>query len=247
MDIVLMSFADPDKTQDYDNGKEPIEVKNHELVAEHYQLPSINLAKEVRDRMLNKEFSWADDFKDLHPSVFGQELYFSTIKSLLNACFKNDKTLKNNILQADFLNKNSFTNGKYFAIENAQYDAHWVLDKNWEPTDGLPTRNGFVNVPMLVSTTPESSLSLNFEGTAVGISIISGADAGIIFYSIDDAPFKNLDLYTKWSGQLHLPWYLILGSGLKEGKHTLQLKISAEKNSKSKGNACRIVHFLVNK
>ncbi len=246
MDIILMSFADPDKTQDYDTGKEPIEVKNHELVAEHYQLPSINLAKEVRDRMLNKEFSWADDFKDLHPSVFGQELYFSTIKSLLNACFYDAKTLKDNVLPIDFLNKNCFINGQYFAIENAQFDAHWTLDKNWKPTDGLPTREGFVNVPMLVSTTPESGLSLKFEGTAVGISIVSGADAGIISYSIDNAPFKNLDLYTQWSGQLHLPWYLILGSGLKEEKHTLQLKMSTEKNPKSKGNACRIVHFLVN-
>lgn len=246
MDIVLMSFADPDKTQDYDNGKEPIEVKNHELVAAHYGLPSINLAKEVRDRMLNKEFSWADDFKDLHPSLFGQELYFSSIKSLLNECLKNDKTLNNNVLQTIFLNKNSFTKGKYYAIENAQYDAHWMLDTHWKPTDGLPTRDGFVNVPMLISDTPESTLSLKFEGMAVGISIVSGADAGIISYSIDNMPFKNLDLYTQWSGQLHLPWYLILGSSLKEGKHTLQLKISAEKNPKSEGNACRIVHFLVN-
>ncbi len=155
MDVVMMSFADPDKTKDYDNGIEPIEVKNHELVAEYYQLPSINLAKEVRDRMLNKEFSWEDDFKDLHPSVFGQEVYFSTIKSLLNDCFNNSKTLKNNILQRNFLNSNSFTKGKYYPIENAQYDAQWTLDKNWKPTDRLPTREGFVNVPMLISTTPK--------------------------------------------------------------------------------------------
>jgi sialidase-1 len=98
MDIVFMSFADPDKTQDYNNGTEPVEIKNHELVAEHYHLPSINLAKEVRDKMLHKEFSWEDDFKDLHPSVFGQELYFSTIKSLLKVCFIDYKSLKNNDL-----------------------------------------------------------------------------------------------------------------------------------------------------
>ncbi len=43
------------------------------------------------------------------------------------------------------------------------------------------------------------------------------------------------------------PWYLLLGSDLKKGKHTLQLKIAAENNSQSTGNACRIVYFLVNK
>lgn len=246
IDIVLMSFADPAKTKDYDNGEEPIEIKNHELVAEHYQLPSINLAKEIRDKIQNKEFSWAYDFKDLHPSVFGQELYFSAIKSLLKQGFNSSNLLINNTLPLQPLNNGSFNNGKYYSIENAQHDDQWTLDKDWTPSDGLPTRDGFVHVPMLVSTTPESTLSLNFKGTAVGISIISGADAGIISYSIDNAPFKNLDLYTQWSGQLHLPWYLILGSDLTQGTHTLQLKISAEKNPKSKGNACRIVHFLIN-
>ncbi|MBL7817134.1 MAG: exo-alpha-sialidase [Saprospiraceae bacterium] len=245
MDIVLMSFADPDKTQDYDDHKEPIEVKNHELIAAHYQLPSINLAKEIRDRMQNKEFSWRDDFNDLHPSVFGQELYFSTIKSLLNACF-NASTTAIRTSNPEPLNKSSFVTGKYYAFDNAQYDTHWSLDNNWQPTDGLPTRQGFVHVPVLVSTTPESTLSLPFEGTAVGISIVSGADAGMISYSIDGAPYKNLDLYTRWSGQLHLPWYLVLGAGLTPDKHVLTLKISVEKNPKSKGNACRIVHFLVN-
>jgi sialidase-1 len=246
MDIILMSFADPNKTQDYDNGKQPIEIKNHELIAAHYRLPSINLAKEVRDKMQNKEFSWAYDFKDLHPSVFGQELYFSAIKKLLTTCFDNPKTLIDNKLEPPSLNKSNFNNGRYVSVENAKYGTQWTLDKDWTPTDGLPTRHGFVHVPMLISTNPQSPLSFNFQGTAVGISIVSGADAGIISYSIDKAPFKNIDLYTQWSGQLHLPWYLILGSGLRHGKHTLDLKLSAENNPKSKGNACRIVHFLVN-
>jgi sialidase-1 len=246
MDVVMMSFIDPTKMKTYDNGKEPIEVKNHELIADYYQLPSINLAKEMWDKMQKKEFSWAYDFKDLHPSVFGQELYFSAIKSLLTQCFNPSKSLKNNVLRTDFLNKTSFANGKYYSVENAQLGANWALDKNWKPTEKLETRDGFVNVPMIVSATPESGFSLNFKGTVVGLSVVSGPDTGIISYSIDDAPFKNLDLYTRWSPHLYLPWYVLLGSGLSEGKHTLQLKISPEKNAKSKGNACRIVHFLVN-
>src|ERR1700744_4754598 len=87
MDIVMMAFADPFKTADYDKGIVPVEIHNHELVAKHYDLPFINLAKEVRDKMNNKEFSWDKDFKDLHPAPFGQELYFANIKSLLQDCF----------------------------------------------------------------------------------------------------------------------------------------------------------------
>ena len=246
MDIVLMSFIDPTKIQTYDEGKEPIEVKNHELVAEHYGLPSVNLAKEMWEKMQKKEFSWVYDFKDLHPSVFGQELYFSAIKSLLSQDYFYSKSLKNNVLRTKSLNKTSFANGKYLSVENAQLGEHWVLDKKWKPTEKLETREGFVNVPMIVSTTPESTFSLNFKGTAVGLSVVSGPDTGIISYSIDDAPFKDLDLYTRWSMHLYLPWYVLLGADLAQGSHVLKVKISTEKNSKSKGNACRIVHFLVN-
>jgi sialidase-1 len=99
---------------------------------------------------------------------------------------------------------------------------------------------------MLVSSTPGASLSLPFKGTAIGMAVISGADAGIVSYSLDNGPFFKMDLYTRWSSQLHLPWYVLFGAGLKNGHHTLLLKIDESKNSKSKGTACRIVYFLVN-
>lgn len=246
MDIIMMSFADPDKTNDYTKGIIPTEILNHELVATHYNLPSINLAKEVVDKMQKGEFSWADDFKDLHPSPFGQELYFASIKALIqNSFLVANKTAKPTVLPK-VLSSGSFANGKYYALANARYDSLWALDKDWTPSDGLDTREGFVHVPMLVATKPGATLSLPFTGTAIGLSIISGLDAGIIEYSVDGAPFKSRDLFTQWSTSLHLPWYIILASDLKKGKHTLTIKTSNNTNTNSKGNACRIVHFLVN-
>lgn len=248
IDMILMAFADPEKINDYNNGLTPTEVKNHQLIAQHYGLPFINLALEVRDKIKNKEFTWADDFKDLHPSVFGQELYFATIKSLLQSCFDNEK--EHNIDPKEIfpkpLNKANFDNGSYSNIENARHDGDWTITKDWTPTNGLATREGFVHVPVLSSAKPGAELSFPFKGNAVGIAIVSGGDAGTIAYAIDNAPFKTLDLYTQWSGFLHLPWYLLLGSNLTSGAHTLHIKISADKNKASKGNACRIVHFLVN-
>ncbi|BAU54098.1 GDSL-type esterase/lipase family protein [Mucilaginibacter gotjawali] len=248
MDIVMMAFADPDKTNDYNNNVKPAEIKNHELLAHYYNLPFINLAKEVRDKMNNKEFTWADDFKDLHPAVFGQELYFATIKSLLQDCFDHqdiDVTgLKTSLPKP--LDKASFQNGEYYNIKNAVYKNGWTITDRWQPSDGLPTREGFVNIPVLSSGTPGAELSLPFRGTAIGIAIVSGSDAGIISFAIDNREFKSIDLYTQWSGMLHLPWYLLLGSDLKKGNHTLKVRISAQKNTASKGNACRIVNFLVN-
>jgi sialidase-1 len=80
----------------------------------------------------------------------------------------------------------------------------------------------------------------------VGLAIISGPDAGKISYSIDGEKLQTLDLYTQWSRQLHLPWYVMLGDELSAGKHKLKVNLAEEKNEKSTGNALRVVYFLVN-
>lgn len=246
LDMVMMSFADPDKNNDYAKGKTPAEVVNHELIARYYNLPSINLAKEVYDKINNKEFSWADDFKDLHPSPFGQEIYFATMKSLLQKLMA--QSVKSPVTKAlpKPLNRANFEHGNYYNISNARHDENWVLNNNWAPTDGLGTRPGFVNVPMLTANKPGAALTLPFTGTAIGMGIVSGGDAGIVSYAIDNGPYKEIDLFTPWSNSLHLPWYVLFDGNLQKGRHVLKLKIADHCNANSKGNACRIVYFLMN-
>ena len=59
-------------------------ILNHEKVAERYRVNSIHLAKEVSDRIVADEFNWNDDFKDLHPSEFGHEIYARSITTFLD-------------------------------------------------------------------------------------------------------------------------------------------------------------------
>ncbi|HEV2833292.1 MAG TPA: SGNH/GDSL hydrolase family protein, partial [Hanamia sp.] len=91
-----------------------------------------------------------------------------------------------------------------------------------------------------------AAIEFLFKGTAVGIAVLSGPDAGIIKYSIDGKAEQEVDLFTKWSKNLHLPWYLMLGDNLSRGKHSLRIKIADNHNEQSKGTSCRIVYFLVN-
>jgi len=248
MDIVLMHFVDPDKLADYKNGVIPSEIQNHERVAEHYQVNSIHLAKEVYERIKNKEFTWADDFKDLHPSPFGQEVYFQSIKTFLNNAFnplsKND--LNTAYTLPNILNDGSYDKGRYLSIKKAEIKSDFMSVDSWKPQEGAGTRKQYVNIPALIGEKPDAAFQLEFTGNTIGICVASGPDAGIISYSIDGKPFKKLDLFTRWSENLHLPWYLMLGQSLNEKKHTLRVRILSEKNQKSKGNACRILHFLVN-
>jgi sialidase-1 len=248
VDIVLLAFADEDKTNDYNKGQLPPEVVNHELLAARYNLPSVNLAKEVRDRIQNGEFEWKKDFRDVHPSPFGQQLYFNSIRELLQRCFSATATAgaSKKATMPTPLNKERFEKGAYYDITYAHITNGWAIDPDWTPSDGLHTRPGFVHRPMLVGNTPGAMVSLPFKGTAIGIAIVSGSDAGMIEYSIDNSPYKTVDLFTNWSRSLHLPWYVLFSGALKPGKHTLQLKVSEQKNEKSAGHACRIVYFLVN-
>jgi len=91
-----------------------------------------------------------------------------------------------------------------------------------------------------------TGMNPSHHGVTKGIAIVSGPDAGIIEYRIDNGKTKTLNLLTKWSSSLHLPWYLILADGLQSAKHKLEVKISSI-NGNVGGNACRIIHFLVNK
>ncbi len=247
MDIVLMHFVDPDKMKDYNNGVIPAEIVNHEKVADHYKLNSINLAKEVTDRIKAGEFNWKNDFKDLHPSLFGHEVYVASIKSFLNRAYD----LKAGVSPVDHsipakLDKYSYSSGQYLSVDKAKNKKGWSLVEKWNPTDGVGTRDQYVNRQAFIATEPGAEMELAFEGTAIGICIASGPDAGMIEYRIDGGKFKKMDLYTQWSGFLHLPWYLILNDELENKKHWVVIRMSADRNEKSKGNACRILHFLVN-
>lgn len=243
--IVLMAFAEEDKNKDFDNGKIPTEVKVHSDLAEYYHLPFINLALEVDKRIANKEFTWAGDFKDLHPAPFGQQLYFNTIKTYLEENQKNtDKKAGTSLPK--IIDKFAYTKGQYVSVAAAENLNTFSINKSWKPSDGLEARPGFVNIPVLESSTRNSTFDLIFKGNAVGIAVLSGPDAGILHYRIDNGEEKTIDLYTQWSASLHLPWYLLLGDQLGGGEHKLSVRVSDYHNLKSTGYTCRIAHFLVN-
>jgi len=162
------------KIADYNAGRIPLEVKVHEDLARYYQLPFINLAEEVAKRIAHKEFTWVDDFKSLHPSPFGQEIYFATIKHLLQNNLV-DKTIENmvtNKLRAPLQNDN-YAKGKYVNIEKAGNKKEFQIETSWVPLDNAHTRVGFVNIPMLVSEKPGASFDFNFNGTAVGLALVA--------------------------------------------------------------------------
>lgn len=243
-----MYFVDPKKMELYRNSEVPEVIRLHENVAKHYSISSINLAKEVTERIDAGEFSWEQDFKNLHPSAFGQGIYAHSILSFLDKELQEFQS-KNTILKYKLpqkLDEYCYSSGKLREPSIRKLPEGWEQIKNWVPNDDKRTRFNYVNVPMLTGEFPVEGIEFRFNGNAAGIAVAAGPDAGIIEYKIDRSPWQTQDLFTNWSAQLHLPWYYTLVSGLKNKNHKLKIRLSNKKNKKSTGQKCVIRYFYFN-
>lgn len=243
MDIIMMYFADPDKLADYKKGIIPDEICLQNKIAAYYEIPVIDISREVYERIQAGEFSWTKDIKDLHPSPFGQKIYSSSMKVMLDSLLLGGNHAVARKLPPP-LNERYYRHAQYESVKNGKGTFKYY--SRYIPDNGQPTRAGFTDVPMLVGENPGEEFVYEFEGTTIGICYISGNDAGIIRYRVDGGEYQVMDLYTKYSDRLHVPEYVILKDDLNEGKHKIEVEILKEKNENSKGNACRVVHFLVN-
>jgi sialidase-1 len=248
-DILMMHFVDPDKMARYREGKTPEVIQNHEKVAEYYGVPSLNLAKEVTERIDKGEFSWEKDFQNLHPSPFGQGVYARSIIRFLDDAYTgyldaDDKVQAYNMPPP--LDRFNYQFGELIGIEQAKWGKGWSVDSNWQPTDTKGTRANYVHVPMLISNTPGAKLRFRFQGRAVGIAIAAGPDAGLIEFRIDGGSWQQQDLYTPWSKHLHLPWFYTLAAELEDDAHELEIRLVTDPANERKVGACRIRYFFVN-
>lgn len=248
IDIIMLHFVDPTKMREFNSGKTPGEIAAHEKVAEHYRVPSIDLAREVTERINAGEFAWKT-FGGLHPAPFGHRIYTRAIGRLLDAAWQSplpdDARPVPHPIPAEAVDPLNYSRGRFVGLKEAQIVNGWQLVPSWQPDRGH-TRRGFVRVPMLIADQPDATLRLKFSGTAIGIVVAAGHDVGVLALSIDGSPTKQLDQFTPWSRNLHIPWVYMLAADLNAGEHELTLRTTSKKNPKSQGHAARIVQFVAN-
>ncbi len=239
MDIVLMHFTYEPFIPLMESGEMPDVVFNHERVANRYHLNSINEVQEIHDRIQAGELTW-EQFGGCHPAWYGHKFYTASINSLLDACTKASYFPAAHVMPTP-IDPYCYDDGKLVSPTQAFAVKGFLNEQCWKPSIQVGTRPGFVEVPML-ATSAGGFLRFNFTGNAVGIFCVSGPDAAVISYRIDRGEWKDLDTYTAWSGDLYIPWLFMLGEGLPEGMHSLELKVPTE------GSRCGCVirNFAVN-
>ena len=247
MGIIHLHFAMPEHLEAYRAGQVPEVIRQHERVAAAYGNPSLDLARELTERIAAGQFSWEKDIRNLHPSPFGHEVYAAAIGRLLDAAWAEAREPGPvRPLPAAPLDSGSYFRGRLVDPATARVVRGFTLDPSWRPADGKPGRAGFMSVPALVGTGAGAELEFAFTGTAAGLFLTAGPDTARLEVSIDGGPFKAVDSWTRWSATLHLPWALILADGLPSGPHQCRVRLAARPAGEPGGEALRVFHLLVN-
>lgn len=246
-DIVHLHFVMPEHMADYKAGRVPVAVRQHERVAAAYGNPSINLAREVTERIAAGQFTWEGDFRNLHPSPFGHVVYADSISRMLDAAARVQVRPRPHVLPEAPLDAGSYFNARLVAPSSARIVRGFKLEPAWRPAEAPKgVRAGFVDVPALVGEEPGAEFEFELEGRGAGLFITAGPDAGVLEWSVDGGPFRPVDTFTRWSKNLHLPWVVILDDGLPPGRHVFRVRIAAERHGDSAGTALRVQHLLLN-
>jgi len=242
-DIVMVHFVNPSMLETIQQKQKPLSSSSHEQVAKHYQISTIDLASEVARLIDDNQLTWKQ-YGGTHPAPFGNAICAAMIDKLLTQAWQDSGPRKKHTAPAKPLDAFSFRNGRLIDIKNAKLKSGWEIKvPAW---DSLPggKRDRFTSIPMLCANEAGAELELDFEGTALGVFIVAGPDAGQLEVSIDGGPFQTHELYHHYSKGLHYPRSVVFDSQLKPGKHHARIRVSPE--SSSKGHAARIMYFVGN-
>ena len=247
MDIVVTHFVNPPILAALQEGRVPVSVTAHELVASHYGVASIGVAQEVAERIADKTLTW-EEYGGTHPKPAGYRLAGELMINLLQCAWSSP--LAENQPESPKLAKSidpqSYAQGRLVPVTQAETDEQWIHQQPvWKEIPGA-VRSRFENRKVLCGHGIGAALSLDFQGTGIGMYLLAGPDAGLVEYSIDGAPFDSVDLYHRHSSGLHYPRTVMLAADLERGEHQLTLRVGKDRNPKSHGNAVRILDFTAN-
>ena len=246
MDLVISYFVNPEMLATLRAGKTPLTIAAHEEVAGHYAVSTINLAREVAQRIASGRLTW-DQYGGVHPAPLGNAICARMIEGLFGQAWSapaaaGAETVAHPLPQP--LDPLNYERGRFIDPARAVVRGGWKLGvPDWSKLQGA-RRSRFTGIPLLCADRPGAVLSLEFRGTAVGAYVVAGPDAGVLEARLDGGPPREVDLYHRFSAGLHYPRTVMFAAELPPGRHTLTLGVSEK--TRSQGHAARIVEFVAN-
>ena len=231
---ILVYTLTPEMLEAYKAGQTPEYIRISEQIAEHYGIPSLNLAQYVAQKIIAGEISFAKFSADgVNPTDAGAKIYAEAVAEFVDALMTAmpipDKP-KDHALPAPLFPESN-DNGRIVAYEDQQVkqSGHW---KSGQVSPILPFRH------ILVSAETGATLTLKFKGSEIGIIDVVDKDSADFEYAIDGTSSRNLAAPKDVTGPRMRS--VALAKGLeRKAEHKLMLKVT------SSGTA-RVGGFLLN-
>lgn len=224
-------------------------IAHHEIVAEHYGIPSVSIAQEVYGRIADGRLQWGRISEDnVHPNDVGHALYAEWLWAFVQDALRCEAASGDRVLPPP-LDEANYGNGALVHPHEACLpdtrgdEAAWTKRSGW-----TFERTCYWKLPgdILYADGPGASLRFAFEGTAVGIALLAGEDSGDLEASLDGGAYEPVALFDETCLRFYRPKAVLLVEGLPAGRHALALRVRASQDARSQGCAVRILHFLVN-
>lgn len=248
-DIVMIHFVNPQMVETLSAGGTVLSASQHEQVARHYNVSSVDLSKTVASRIAAQQLTW-EQYGGTHPGPAGNQLAADLAVSILQAGWKGLQpqhvTPEPHPVPEKRLLPTSFDAGQLLPPESAHRDSGWQLSEpDWQNIAGSK-RSRFTGFPLLHASVPGATLQQKFVGTAVGAFVVAGPDAGQLQVQIDGGDWQTVELFHNYSKGLHYPRTVMFATDLERGPHAVTVKLAESHHADSSGTAARILHFVVN-
>jgi len=231
---ILVYTLTPEMLAAYRAGKVPDYIAVSERIADHYAIPSLNLAKAAADRIIAGDIAFEAFSADgVNPTDAGARIYADVVAkfmdALLTACPIPEKP-KHTALPAPLFPE-THDGGRIVAYEDPQVKR----SGEWAPGQASPI-GPFRHV--LVSRQAGATLRLKFKGSEIGILDVVDKDSASLEYSVDGAPPQTLAAAKDVAAPTLRP--VALAKGLdRAAEHELVLRVAS-------AGTVRLGGFLLN-
>jgi lysophospholipase L1-like esterase len=231
---ILVYTLTPEMLQAYQAGQTPEYIRVSEQIAEHYGIPSLNLAQYAAQKIIAGEISFEAFSADGdNPTDAGAKIYADAVAkfvdALLTAYPVPDQPQRRTLPPPLFPDTDD--NGRIVAYE----DPPVQRSANWRPGQASPI-GPFRH--LLVADEVGATLTLKFRGSEIGILDVVDQDSSDYEYTVDGAAPSKLPAPQDVTAPTMRP--VSLAKGLdRQAEHELVLKVA------SPGTA-RMGGFLLN-
>lgn len=231
---ILIYTLTPEMLQTYTAGKTPEYIRVCEQIADHYNIPSLNLARFAADKIIAGELPFEEFSRDgINPTDTGAKVYAQAIAAFTAELLAADpipEMPRHCVLPAPLFS-DTHDSGRIVAYEDPQVRQSGVWRTGQASPIG-PFRH------LLVSGEIGAALRLKFRGSEIGLIDVVDSNGVDYVYSVDGAAFRKLPVPEGITAPTMRPVSLVKGLDRNAG-HELVLKVS------SAGTA-RLGGFLLN-